>query len=90
MSGVRRPSNLVNAECFTNSYVDLYARACLYGQDRGSQMHHKRAISSPKNDFMPKVESQFDPKCNFESVYAWRNIRITKIGQGRVKNLRFM
>ena len=62
-----------------NSYVDFgseKSRAYLYGQDRGSQMHHKRAISSPKNDFMPKVELQLDPQCNFESVYAWRNIEL--------------
>ena len=69
-----------------NSYVDFgseKSRACLYGQDRGSQMHHKRAISLPKNDFMPKVELQLDPQCNFESVYAWRNIEVEGIQWAR-------
>ena len=53
-------------------------------------MHHKRAISLPKNDFMSKVELQFDLQCNFESVYAWRNIRITKIGRAADLYLSFL
>jgi hypothetical protein len=53
-------------------------------------MHQERAISSPKNDFMPKVELQFDPQCNFESVYAWGNIRITKIGRAADLYLSFL
>ena len=64
----------------TYTLVVKKSHACLYGQVQGSQMHHKRAVSLPKNDFMPSVEFQFDWKCNFESVHAWRNIRITKIG----------
>ena len=55
---------VLSMQSVLNSYVDFgteKSRACLYGQDRGSQMHHKRAISLPKNDFMPKVELQFDP-----------------------------
>jgi hypothetical protein len=55
---------ILSIQSVFNSYVDFgseKSRTRLYGQDRGSQMHHKRAIKLQKNDFMLKVESQFDP-----------------------------
>ena len=38
---------ILSMQSVFNSYVDFVtekSRACLYGQDRGSQMNHKRAI----------------------------------------------
>ncbi len=44
---------ILSLQSVFNSYVDFGSetyRACLYGQDQGSQMHHKRAISLPKKN----------------------------------------
>ncbi len=70
---------ILSMQSVFNSYVDFgseKSRARLYGQDLGSQMHHKRAISSPKKWFHAKSQITVRSVVQFRISYAWRNIRI--------------